>query len=233
MKPTTQSESHDLDKVFKALGHVTRRRILQLLAQTPRYAYELSKLLNLNRRVVLKHLESLQEAGLIDTQVGGSDVGPERTYYRLSVSFGLSTTILPNAFVVGLTSASAKAPVLYIPSPLPEEHRSELREVRVLLTDLHQIGLRIQDLEDERMRLAAVRGQLMQRLEGLMAECSLDSESCRRIREIVDPEKRSAVPEDGSRARSSDDIRDVLSIFQEGSASRSEKATKSRQESRY
>ena len=74
----------NIDKVFKALGHVTRRRILQLLAQHPRYPYELSKLLDLNRRVVLKHLDALQEAGLVERETGESEgiskaQGPENS----------------------------------------------------------------------------------------------------------------------------------------------------------
>ncbi len=48
-----REEQDDLDKVFKALGHITRRRILRLLAQNPRYPYEISKMLGLTSRVIL------------------------------------------------------------------------------------------------------------------------------------------------------------------------------------
>ena len=94
----SQEGPGDLDKVFKALGSVTRRRILQLLAQGARYPYELSKTLGLTQRGVFKHLEALQEAGLIERYHGESELGPDRVYYRLNARFGLSTTILPDVF---------------------------------------------------------------------------------------------------------------------------------------
>ncbi len=187
----TEQETQDLDKVFKALGHMTRRRILQLLAQTPRYPYELSKMLNLNRRVVLKHLEALEEAGLIDRETGESNLGPDRTYYRLNVSFGLSTTILPNAFIVGLTSSTVNAPALFIPIQQTQEDKSEINQVRMLLIEVLELSRRLQDLEDERLRLVALRGQLLQRVETLVSRCGLDAQSCKMIRAMLYPQEQS------------------------------------------
>ncbi|MHA1480518.1 MAG: ArsR/SmtB family transcription factor, partial [Candidatus Thorarchaeota archaeon] len=65
-----REEQDDLDKVFKALGHITRRRILRLLAQNPRYPYEISKMLGLTSRVILKHLEALQQVGFVVKEPG-------------------------------------------------------------------------------------------------------------------------------------------------------------------
>ncbi|MEM2141711.1 MAG: helix-turn-helix domain-containing protein [Candidatus Thorarchaeota archaeon] len=174
-----------LDKVFKALGHATRRRILQLIAQNPRYAYELSKVLDLNRRVVLKHLEALEEAGLIQQHPGSSDVGPDRRYYGLSVSFGLSTTILPNAFFVGFTRADTIR--LGDEDAVSVRDRIGIENIRMLLSRLERVDLRLKDLEDERMRLTALRGRLVAQIERTMHECSLDRQVCQQIRSLIEP----------------------------------------------
>jgi predicted transcriptional regulator len=175
----------DLDKVFKALGHVTRRRILQLLAQNPRYAYELSKMLELNRRVVLKHLEALEDAGLIGHEAGESELGPDRTYYRLNVSFGLSTTILPNAFVIGLTQRSRNG-TSAAEARLPRDD-ADVQAVRRLLSELDKTNTRLNQLDEERMHLAVLRGQIIARIERIMLECSWDQKSCQRVRTLIDP----------------------------------------------
>ncbi|MDF1540436.1 MAG: helix-turn-helix domain-containing protein, partial [Candidatus Thorarchaeota archaeon] len=86
---TGSEEPDNLDRMFKALGHSTRRRILRLLAQKPRYPYELSKILGFTSRVVIKHLEVLQNVDIVTREAGESDLGPERTYYKLNSGFGL------------------------------------------------------------------------------------------------------------------------------------------------
>lgn len=54
------------DRVFKALGDRTRRRMLDLLAARPRTTGELSEAFpRLSRFAVMKHLGVLQRAGLL------------------------------------------------------------------------------------------------------------------------------------------------------------------------
>ncbi len=228
----SQHQAQDLDKVFKALGHMTRRRILQLLSQTPRYPYELSKMLNLNRRVVLKHLAALEEAGLIDREAGESNLGPDRTYYRLNVSFGISTTILPNAFILGLTSSTVNAPALFIPAPGTFESDSEISQVKLLLVDIIELTKRLQDIEDERLRLVALRGQLLQRMESMMRECGLDAESCKTIRTILDPidhASRISISQEALRS-APPRLKEILTLFEEAILRRDERTDEKRSE---
>ena len=180
------SENHkDLDKVFKALGHSTRRRILRLLAQSPRYPYQLSKLLALNRRVVLKHLDALQDAGLVSREHGESELGPDRTYYRLNVSIGLSTTIMPEVFAVRIfedSHARGVPPGFKIPKARPD-----VKAVKQLLQELGRVNERLKKLDDERMRFASLRGQIIKHIEMIMEQCSWDPESCQEVRALINP----------------------------------------------
>lgn len=63
---------NDLDNVWKALSDPTRRAILDLLHQRPRHTTEIVEALpHLSRFGVMKHLDVLREAGLVDTREEG------------------------------------------------------------------------------------------------------------------------------------------------------------------
>lgn len=184
----TEEGPSDIDKVFKALGNETRRRILRLLAQGERYPYELSKVLGLTPRGVFKHLEALQEAGLVEREHGESEVGPDRVYYRLNVRFGLSTTILPDAFVVRLTSHGRTGRRLIVPQGfvIPEA-RPDVAAVKKLLRELGKVNKRLENLDEERMRFASIRGQIIRQIEAIMEYAEWDETSCQKVRSLIDP----------------------------------------------
>ncbi len=211
----TRTDPEDLDKVFKALGHITRRRILRLLAQTPRYPYELSKLLELNRRVVLKHLDALQDAALVEREAGDSDLGPDRIYYRLKASFGLSTTISPNAFLMRFTQRQHPIAHASHPSFITRDTDSDVKAVRRLLRELDKTHKQLGVIDEERMRLAYTRAEIIRRIEGIMNECKWDQESCQRVRALINP-VRMDVPVETTTGKDpwSESIREVLNLFE-------------------
>src|ERR1700674_5870695 len=62
----------DLDGVWKALSDSTRRSILDLLRQGPRTTTEIVEAVpHLTRFGVMKHIDVVREAGLIDTREEG------------------------------------------------------------------------------------------------------------------------------------------------------------------
>ncbi|TFG04432.1 ArsR family transcriptional regulator [Candidatus Thorarchaeota archaeon] len=208
-------EKYDLDKVFKALGHMTRRRILRLLAQGPRYPYELSKLLDMNRRVVLKHLEALEDAGLVSHETGASDMGPDRTYYNLTVSFGLSTTILPNSFVIRLSPGQTASLQLGTRSETEPSQAVDVQEIKLLLNELGKVNRKLSEIDEERMKYASKRGQIITRIEDILSDCSLDSGTCRELRSILNPVRR-GVPQSADIvvASWSESVREILQLFE-------------------
>jgi predicted transcriptional regulator len=183
----SQEGPGDLDRVFKALGNETRRRILRLLAQRAHYPYELSTMLGLTPRGVFKHLDSLQKAGLVEREHGESELGPDRVYYRLNVRFGLSTTILPDAFTVRVTR-HGKTSRLVIPQGfvIPEA-RPDVAAVRRLLRELGKVNKRLTAIDQERMRFTSLRGQIIRQIETIMDQAQWDEESCQKVRSLLDP----------------------------------------------
>ena len=62
----------DLDHIWKALSDPTRREILDLLRKGPRQTTEIvDRFPQLSRFGVMKHLEVLREAGLVNTRSEG------------------------------------------------------------------------------------------------------------------------------------------------------------------
>lgn len=67
--------SASADAVFDALGDPTRRAVLELVGRTgPATATELAAHLPVTRQAVVKHLDTLRAAGLVESNRTGRDV---------------------------------------------------------------------------------------------------------------------------------------------------------------
>jgi DNA-binding transcriptional ArsR family regulator len=60
--------------VFSALADPTRRRLLTTIAEQPATATELASGLPISRQAVVKHLNALFDAGLLERERSGRDV---------------------------------------------------------------------------------------------------------------------------------------------------------------
>jgi predicted transcriptional regulator len=200
-----RKDAGELDTLFKALGHITRRRILRLLARGPRYPYELSKLLDVNRRVVLKHLESLEKAGLVEQEPGESDLGPDRIYYHLKMGFGLSTMVLPDSFIVELKRSKKEIHPLQ-ELEKQEEREADMQEIERLLSELGSINRKLDDLDKKKMELVKERGKIVREIDSIMEQCRLSQEDCRHLRSLIDP----VIARESGRMRSAESWSEVF-----------------------
>ncbi|MCH8905873.1 MAG: ArsR family transcriptional regulator [Candidatus Heimdallarchaeota archaeon] len=87
-----------ISNALKILGNEYRREILRLLTIEDRYAFELSKLLNISQRAVKKHLDFLKEMGIVKSEKRKSTEGPEREYFELDRAVIISFTMAKNLF---------------------------------------------------------------------------------------------------------------------------------------
>ncbi|TFH01541.1 MAG: ArsR family transcriptional regulator, partial [Candidatus Thorarchaeota archaeon] len=196
-------------------GSVTRRRILQLLAQGARYPYELSKTLDLTQRGVFKHLEALQEAGLIERYHGESELGPDRVYYRLNARFGLSTTILPDVFTVRVTRREGTGQIIIPKGFIIPEARPDVTAVRNLLRELGKVNKRLLDIDEERLRFASLRGKIIRKIEEIMDLAEWDEKSCEKVRTLIDPIRQHGQnPEQDAHDIWSETVKQTISLFE-------------------
>ncbi len=88
----------DMDILLDILGNDTRRRILQLLADVPKYFIQLSKDLGVSQQAVLKHLDLLEKHGFVSSYPGESEfAAPKRKYFELNRSLMFSVGITKDA----------------------------------------------------------------------------------------------------------------------------------------
>jgi ArsR family transcriptional regulator len=89
---------NNIDVLLDVLGNDTRRRILQLLADEPRYFIQLSRDLGVSQQAVLKHLEILEKHGFVTSYAEQSSMpAPKRKYFQLNMSCMLAIGITRDA----------------------------------------------------------------------------------------------------------------------------------------
>jgi ArsR family transcriptional regulator len=114
---------NNVDVLLDVLGNDTRRRILQLLADEPRYFIQLSRELGVSQQAVLKHLEILEKNGFITSYEEESEFpAPKRKYFQLNLSCVLE---------VGITRDAVQFVFQDIPR-LDREEQIEEKELKAL-----------------------------------------------------------------------------------------------------
>lgn len=91
----------DSDLILDIIGNSTRRKILSTLSQEPMYFNQLSKEIGVGQQSILRHVQFLQDSGMISSYAEKSDLGaPDRKYYKLNSAFSLTVTISEDTFAI-------------------------------------------------------------------------------------------------------------------------------------
>ena len=84
----------DFGLILDIIGNNTRRKILATLAREPMYFNQLAKEIDIGQQAILRHVNALEDIGLIKSYAEKSNLGaPDRKYYRLNSSFSLTVSI--------------------------------------------------------------------------------------------------------------------------------------------
>jgi len=87
--------------ILDILGNETRRKILFELSDEPMYFNQLAKAIGIGQQAILRHMQALEEGGIIKTYEEKSNLGgPNRKYYCLSSSFSLIISMSQDSFSV-------------------------------------------------------------------------------------------------------------------------------------
>ncbi|MCL2405263.1 MAG: winged helix-turn-helix domain-containing protein [Defluviitaleaceae bacterium] len=70
-------------KLFDALSHPMRIKVIGILSQKRRYVSELAKLLNMSRPLLYMHLKKLEEADVVIGSYEISETGKSMKYYEI------------------------------------------------------------------------------------------------------------------------------------------------------
>ena len=74
----------DLEEILDVMGCKTRREILNLLTQEPRFVSEISRELEIGQKAIIEHLKAMEELGLLKSSFQKIERGRPRKYYDIS-----------------------------------------------------------------------------------------------------------------------------------------------------
>lgn len=127
----------EIIRLLETLGNETRVRILQLLSREPMYVSEISRALHVGQQAILRHLQELEELGLIKSYKGESIRGPERKYFRINKNIALEIIIRPDSF---------RAKVL---KPVERTEEVDIEDINLLLERAKRALLEDESEDDE------------------------------------------------------------------------------------
>lgn len=146
----------DANLILDILGNDTRRKILTVLSEEPMYFNQLAKKIGIGQQAILRHLQTLEDIGLIETYAEKSDFGaPDRKYYHLDDSFILTISLSEDDFTItkqDITESRQEESKKYYNSldSMPEEAGEALSLLQENLADIEDeisaLEFRLNDL---------------------------------------------------------------------------------------
>lgn len=120
------------EQLLDILGNETRRMILALLAEKPRYTTEIAGLLNIGQKAINDHLRIMEEFGVIELYVEKQPRGSPRKYFKVNEKFNLEFTLTPGFFRVYVLNPHVDLKVLL-------EHFPEFKELQSRVEHIERI----------------------------------------------------------------------------------------------
>ena len=139
-RPVEEFLEEEIVRLLETLGNETRIRILQLLSREPMYVSEISRTLRVGQQAVLRHLQELEELGLIKSYKGESIRGPERKYFRINKNLALEIIIRPDSF---------RAKIL---KPVEEIEEMDIEDINFLLEKAKRVLLE-EEIDDDELNI--------------------------------------------------------------------------------
>ncbi len=86
----------DLEAVLDVIGCKTRRDILALLTEEPKFVSEISQQLNIGQKAIIGHLKAMEQLGLINPSFQKIERGRPRKYYEITQGIEIKIFIKPD-----------------------------------------------------------------------------------------------------------------------------------------
>jgi predicted transcriptional regulator len=169
----------ELDMILAMLGNPVRRRIVKRLSQESSYSLQIAKELGFGQQLVAKHLDTMEQAGVVASSLEPSPHGPKRRSYVLSKNVSVTVSLAPHLFSTRITSLSAfpeeghvsKASSILM-NRLNEISRYPVERSRIAPFGalLDEIDSKIEKLEDERAVLLYIRNAAMKEASRMISD---------------------------------------------------------------
>lgn len=141
----------DMNELLMIVENPTRRKILEALSREPHYPLQLSREIGVSHPAIVKHLNLLEEHGMVSKHQEESTMGPKKTVYSQNTEFTLVMDMRSGMF-------SAKMTMMPNDTETREEKIEGLKEVRNNISNIDQ---EIERLERMRSEMVRRRGSLI------------------------------------------------------------------------
>jgi ArsR family transcriptional regulator len=140
-----------IESVLDTLGSQTRRRILFLLAERPRFVTELSEQLRIGRKAIIEHLSLMENSGLVFSAEKRLSQGRPRKYFEIKREIFFNVGICPS--FVDFSQMESK---------------EEIEEIEKLDMELDEIETT--PMPERRISVSYIVNKLESRMEALESE---------------------------------------------------------------
>lgn len=102
----------DMEAILDVMGCKTRRDIIYLLREEPRFVSEISQELQIGQKAIIEHLRAMEEVGILESSYKKVVRGRPRKYYDMPNDVNVQITITKNSFNVNITDDIRNTPQL-------------------------------------------------------------------------------------------------------------------------
>lgn len=102
----------DMEAILDVMGCKTRRDIIDLLREEPRFVSEISQELQIGQKAIIEHLRAMEEVGILESSYKKVVRGRPRKYYDMPNDVNVQITITKNSFNVNITEDIRNTPQL-------------------------------------------------------------------------------------------------------------------------
>jgi len=179
------------EELFNMLGNETRRMILELLAEKPRYTTELSEMLDIGQKAINEHLKIMRDLGIIELYVEKQLRGSPRKYFKILDSFKMEFSVSPNFFDIdiGDRKIDQEAILERFPEFVVYQKRVENSRKIARMEELRQIvsGLTAElgRISEAKMYIENLISQVRGQCASIMESMELDEQEKKVLFEIV------------------------------------------------
>lgn len=211
-------EEPDLDSILLTIENPIRRKLIRRLSEEPSYQLQLSKELGFSQQLVAKHLDSMEDVGVVASLLEDSPHGPHRKEYLINKSISLSVDFAPNLFrarVMSFDSLQEGQEHSFPAHDLMPRMRDALKrpeESRLgsLGTLVGEIDKRLFALDDERSVLLYLRHLTMKEVSKVIAGLKMSPEKKKVLYHVLDEHNKDSAVISNTLKLAEDFVRRVL-----------------------
>lgn len=196
MKTISENE---LDAVLMAFWNPTRRRIIKRLSQEPSYPSQLSRELGIGQALVAKHLEAMEDVGVVKSSLKESPYGPKRRQYLLSRSVSVTVDFAPHFFNAQVLSFNSipetygmHSDVTSLMNRMNEllQYPAESGKLGLYASFLADIDNKLKELQDQRSILLYIRNYVMKEAAKVIQTANRTADEKKVLYHVLDEHNR-------------------------------------------